>query len=239
VVFARRVQASACPEKYGLRQAVALTGKALIAIKQRAILSALPSLAGGGSPACGGWCWPGLRGRGKSDVRLSRYAAFQVASGVPSERAARARDNVAAELVVLLTPQEDDAILPDARMFYVRFCVYRMGGCYFCIRAFRCLVSRLKMLCVSMAFKFSYSLMMIRALLDTNAFYENKWRKTQAMDTFADLCRARSVQCFIPHVVFREIVSQGRVHQDREISAIRAAIRKLKNIASPRVNMKC
>ncbi len=64
-------------------------------------------------------------GAGERDLWLSRYAAFQVASGVAPEHAARARDKVAAELAVL-TPQEDEAILHEAgfgdvRMFYMGF----------------------------------------------------------------------------------------------------------------------
>lgn len=67
----------------------------------------------------------GEGGAGERDLWLSRYAAFQVASGVPPEHAARARDKVAAELAVL-TPEEDEAILREAgfselRMFYMGF----------------------------------------------------------------------------------------------------------------------
>ena len=59
------------------------------------------------------------------DLWLSRYAAFQVASGVAPEHAARARDKVAAELAVL-TPEEDGRVLREAgfgdvRMFYMGF----------------------------------------------------------------------------------------------------------------------
>ncbi|MBU0748415.1 MAG: class I SAM-dependent methyltransferase [Gammaproteobacteria bacterium] len=62
---------------------------------------------------------------GERDLWLSRYAEFQVASGVAPEHAARARDKVAAELAVL-TPQEDEAILreagfSDVQMFYMGF----------------------------------------------------------------------------------------------------------------------
>lgn len=46
----------------------------------------------------------GEGGAGERDLWLSRYAAFQVASGVAPEHAARARDKVAAELTVL-TPE--------------------------------------------------------------------------------------------------------------------------------------
>lgn len=65
----------------------------------------------------------GEAGAGERDLWLSRYAAFQVASGVPLEHAARARDKVVAELAVL-TPQEDEAALREAgfrdvRMFYM------------------------------------------------------------------------------------------------------------------------
>ena len=64
-------------------------------------------------------------GAGERDLWLSRYAAFQVASGVPPEHAVRARDKIAAELAVL-TPDEDEAILrkagfSDVRMFYMGF----------------------------------------------------------------------------------------------------------------------
>ena len=67
----------------------------------------------------------GEGGAGERDLWLSRYAAFQVASGVPLEHAARARDKIAAELAVL-TPQEDEAILreagfTDVQMFYMGF----------------------------------------------------------------------------------------------------------------------
>ena len=67
----------------------------------------------------------GEGGAGERDLWLSRYAAFQVASGVPPEHAARARDKVAAELAVL-TPKQDEAVLREAgfgdvRMFYMGF----------------------------------------------------------------------------------------------------------------------
>lgn len=67
----------------------------------------------------------GEGGAGERDLWLSRYAAFQVASGVTPEHAARARDKIAAELAVL-TPQEDEAILreagfSDVQMFYMGF----------------------------------------------------------------------------------------------------------------------
>jgi tRNA (cmo5U34)-methyltransferase len=67
----------------------------------------------------------GQGGTGERDLWLLRYAAFQVASGVPPEHAARARDKVAAELAVL-TPQEDEAVFreagfEDVRMFYMGF----------------------------------------------------------------------------------------------------------------------
>ncbi|MBV7454227.1 class I SAM-dependent methyltransferase [Acidovorax sp. sif1233] len=67
----------------------------------------------------------GEGGAGERDLWLSRYAAFQVASGVPPEHAARARDKIAAELAVL-TPEEDEAILreagfSDVQMFYMGF----------------------------------------------------------------------------------------------------------------------
>lgn len=67
----------------------------------------------------------GERGPGERDLWLSRYAAFQVASGMAPEMANRGRAKVAAELAVL-TPQEDEAILREAgfgdvRMFYMGF----------------------------------------------------------------------------------------------------------------------
>lgn len=67
----------------------------------------------------------GEGGAGERDLWLSRYAAFQVASGVPPEHAAKARDKIAAELA-MLTPQEDEAILreagfTDVQMFYMGF----------------------------------------------------------------------------------------------------------------------
>lgn len=43
----------------------------------------------------------GEGGAGERDLWLSRYVAFQVASGVPPEHAAKARNKVAAELAVL------------------------------------------------------------------------------------------------------------------------------------------
>jgi len=67
----------------------------------------------------------GESGAGERDLWLSRYAAFQVALGVPPQHAARARDKIAAELAVL-APQEDEAILreagfTDVQMFYMGF----------------------------------------------------------------------------------------------------------------------
>ena len=67
----------------------------------------------------------GESGAGERDLWLSRYAAFQVASGVAPEHAARARDKVAAELAVL-TPEEDETVLreagfSDVQMFYMGF----------------------------------------------------------------------------------------------------------------------
>ena len=64
-------------------------------------------------------------GVGERDLWLSRYSAFQVASGMAPEMADRGRAKVAAELAVL-TPQEDEAILREAgfgdvRMFYMGF----------------------------------------------------------------------------------------------------------------------
>ena len=76
------------------------------------------SVADGAAPGGDG-------GAGERDLWLSRYAVFQVASGVTPEHAARARDKVAAELAVL-TPEEDEAILreagfSDVQMFYMGF----------------------------------------------------------------------------------------------------------------------
>ncbi|MBU0830617.1 MAG: class I SAM-dependent methyltransferase [Gammaproteobacteria bacterium] len=64
-------------------------------------------------------------GAGERDLWLSRYSAFQVASGMAPEMADRGRAKVAAELAVL-TPQEDEAVLreagfSDVRMFYMGF----------------------------------------------------------------------------------------------------------------------
>lgn len=64
-------------------------------------------------------------GAGERDLWLSRYAAFQVASGMAPEMADRGRAKVTAELAVL-TPQEDEAVLREAgfgdvRMFYMGF----------------------------------------------------------------------------------------------------------------------
>lgn len=58
---------------------------------------------------------------GELDLWLSRYAAFQVASGVAPEHAARAPDKLA-----VLTSEEDEAVLreagfSDVRMFYMGF----------------------------------------------------------------------------------------------------------------------
>lgn len=67
----------------------------------------------------------GESGAVERDLWLSRYSAFQVASGMAPEMANRGRAKVAAELAVL-TPQEDEAILRkagfgDVRMFYMGF----------------------------------------------------------------------------------------------------------------------
>lgn len=64
-------------------------------------------------------------GAGERDLWLSRYSAFQVASGMAPEMADRGRAKVAAELAAL-TPDEDEAILREAgfgdvRMFYMGF----------------------------------------------------------------------------------------------------------------------
>ena len=62
---------------------------------------------------------------GERDLWLSRYAALRVACGAVPEYAGRALDKAASDLVVL-TPQEDEAVLfqarpNDVRMFYVGF----------------------------------------------------------------------------------------------------------------------
>ncbi|CAN7342880.1 class I SAM-dependent methyltransferase [Acidovorax sp. LjRoot129] len=67
----------------------------------------------------------GEGGAGERDLWLSRYSAFQVASGMAPETADRGRAKVAAELAVL-TPEEDEAILreagfSDVRLFYMGF----------------------------------------------------------------------------------------------------------------------
>ena len=64
-------------------------------------------------------------GARERDFWLSRYAAHRVACGAVPEYAGRARDKAASDLVVL-TPQEDEAVLfqarlNDVRMFYVGF----------------------------------------------------------------------------------------------------------------------
>jgi tRNA (cmo5U34)-methyltransferase len=80
-----------------------------------------------------GECADGEGVAGERNLWLSRYAAFQVASGAPPEHAAKARDKVAAELAVL-TPQEDEAVLREAgfrdvRMFYMGFAFRGWVGC--------------------------------------------------------------------------------------------------------------
>ena len=64
-------------------------------------------------------------GAGERDLWLSRYAALRVACGAVPEYAGRARDKAASYLVVL-TLEEDEAMLfqarlNDVRMFYVGF----------------------------------------------------------------------------------------------------------------------
>jgi len=64
-------------------------------------------------------------GARERDLWLSRYAGLRVACGAVPEYAGRARDKAASDLVVL-TPQEDEAVLfqarlNDVRMFYVGF----------------------------------------------------------------------------------------------------------------------
>ena len=72
---------------------------------------------------------------GERDLWLSRYAALRVACGAVPEYAGRALDKAASDLVVL-TPQEDEAVLfqarpNDVRMFYVGF-AFRGGVAYGC-----------------------------------------------------------------------------------------------------------
>jgi len=64
-------------------------------------------------------------GAGERDLWLSRYAALRVACGAVPEYAGRARDKAASYLVVL-TLEEDEAVLfqarfNDVRMLYVGF----------------------------------------------------------------------------------------------------------------------
>ena len=64
-------------------------------------------------------------GARERDLWLSRYAALRVACCAVPEYAGRALDKAASDLVVL-TPQEDEAVLfqarpNDVRMFYVGF----------------------------------------------------------------------------------------------------------------------
>lgn len=73
-------------------------------------------------------------GARERDLWLSRYAALRVACCAVPEYAGRALDEAASDLVVL-TPQEDEAVLfqarpNDVRMFYVGF-AFR-GGAYGC-----------------------------------------------------------------------------------------------------------
>ncbi len=72
----------------------------------------------------------GEGGAGERDLWLSRYAAFQVAFGVPPEHSARARDKAAAQL----TPREEEAILreggfDDVLIFYMGFAFRGWRAC--------------------------------------------------------------------------------------------------------------
>ncbi len=58
-------------------------------------------------------------GARERDLWLSRYAALRVACCAVPEYAGRARDKVASDLVVL-TPEEDEAVLLQARLNDVR-----------------------------------------------------------------------------------------------------------------------
>lgn len=78
--------------------------------------------------------------------------------------------------------------------------------------------------------------MTLRILLDTNALFGNKWRTTEAMKTFARLCAGGFVQCFVPHVVENEVISQGVAHQKAEIAVMQASFRKLKKYSLPELH---
>ena len=58
-------------------------------------------------------------GAGERDLWLSRYAALRVACGAVPEYAGWARDKAAWYLVVL-TPEEDEAVLFQSRLNHVR-----------------------------------------------------------------------------------------------------------------------
>ncbi|MFI8618543.1 class I SAM-dependent methyltransferase [Acidovorax sp. NPDC077693] len=98
---------------------------AMVAEIRRRLKPGAPFVAVHLSVADGDAVGDGDDGAGERDLWLSRYAAFQVASGMAPEMADRGRAKVAAELAVL-TPQEDEAILREAgfgdvRMFYMGF----------------------------------------------------------------------------------------------------------------------
>lgn len=75
--------------------------------------------------------------------------------------------------------------------------------------------------------------MPIRVLLDTNALYDNKWRASEGMRTFARLCKSGHVQCIVPHVVEQEIISQAVTHQSSGLAALHASFKKLKKYNLP------
>lgn len=75
--------------------------------------------------------------------------------------------------------------------------------------------------------------MTLRVLLDTNSLYENRWLSTDAMRTFAQLCQVGFIECFIPHVVVREITTQAEIHQSKQVSAINVAFKALRRYNLP------
>lgn len=64
-------------------------------------------------------------GDGERDVWLSRYASFGIASGIEAEKLNAVRENIG-EMLPILTPEQDEAVLRDAgfsnvSLFYVGF----------------------------------------------------------------------------------------------------------------------